>query len=268
MCCSFCFMHNRWFSLFTALLTGVLSSQAVCAMAADVVYADLNIPGTRLPRPSQPHNFHQCPHWHQLVLKIGAAGYVVLLMTVIVLSVWVFQGSSGSGRAPEGEAVAERPRNESKCVSSLEKLSYLKQHLCDPPQSSSTEGSRCILCPRDWLSYKGKCYWVSKEIRMWNSSWDDCLTKSSRLLVAQDQEEMDYMETITSEKNSVWIGLNFKSPERTWIWVDGSPFNENLFPGAGRPGERDCGVLKRNQIASETCSAELKWICQKDALLI
>ncbi|KAM9119343.1 killer cell lectin-like receptor subfamily F member 1 isoform 3-T3 [Pangshura tecta] len=235
MCCSFCFMHNRWFSLFTALLTGVLSSQAVCAMAADVVYADLNIPGTRLPRPSQPH---------------------------------IFQGSSGSGRAPEGEAVAERPRNESKCVSSLEKLSYLKQHLCDPPQSSSTEGSRCILCPRDWLSYKGKCYWVSKEIRMWNSSWDDCLTKSSRLLVAQDQEEMDYMETITSEKNSVWIGLNFKSPERTWIWVDGSPFNENLFPGAGRPGERDCGVLKRNQIASETCSAELKWICQKDALLI
>ncbi|KAH1183366.1 hypothetical protein KIL84_004858 [Mauremys mutica] len=237
-------------------------------MAADVVYADLNIPGARLPHPSQPHNFHQCLHWHQLVLKIGAAGYVVLLMTVIVLSVWVFQGSSGSGQAPEGEAVPERPRNESKCVASLEKLSYLKQHLCDPPQSSSTEGSRCVLCPRDWLPYKGKCYWVSKETTTWNSSRDDCLTKSSRLLVTKDQEEMDYIQTITSEKNSVWIGLNFKSPERTWIWVDGSPFNENLFLGAGRPGERDCGVLKRNQIASETCSAELKWICQKDALLI
>ncbi|XP_050775524.1 killer cell lectin-like receptor subfamily F member 1, partial [Gopherus flavomarginatus] len=213
-------------------------------------------------------DFHQCPHWHQLVLKIGVAGYVVLLMTIIVLSVWVFQGSSGSGLAAEGEAAPERPRNESKCIASLEKLSYLKQHLCDPPQSSSTEGSRCVLCPRYWLPYKGKCYWVSKETRMWNSSHEDCITKRSHLLVTQDQEEMDYIQTITSEKNSVWIGLNFKSPERTWIWVDGSPFNENLFPRVGRPGERDCGVLKRNQIASETCSAELKWICQKDALLI
>ncbi|CAM4654754.1 unnamed protein product [Lepidochelys olivacea] len=234
-------------------------------MAGDVVYADLDIPGARLPRSSQPHNFHQCPHWHQLVLKIGAAGYVVLLMTVIVLSVWVFQGSSGRGLAPEGDVVSERPRNESKCVAGLEKLSHLKQHLCDPPQSSSTEGSSCVLCPHDWLPYKGKCYWVSKETRMWNSSRDDCLTKSSRLLVTQDQEEMDYIQTITIEKNSLWIGLNFKSPERTWMWVDGSPFNRDL---AGKPSGRDCGVLKRNQIALETCSAELKWICRKDALLI
>uniref|UniRef100_A0A8C0J219 C-type lectin domain-containing protein n=1 Tax=Chelonoidis abingdonii TaxID=106734 RepID=A0A8C0J219_CHEAB len=197
-------------------------------MAGEVVYADLNIPGTRLPRSSQPHSeyFHQCPHWHQLVLKIGAAGYVVLLMTVIVLSVW-------------GKSLH---------------TSY--------SLASVSQGSRCVLCPRYWLPYKEKCYWVSKETRMWNSSHEDCIRKSSHLLVTQDQEEMDYIQTITSEKNSVWIGLNFKSPERTWIWVDGSPFNENL------PGERDCGVLKRNQIASETCSAELKWICRKDALLI
>ncbi|XP_053902766.1 killer cell lectin-like receptor subfamily B member 1 [Malaclemys terrapin pileata] len=159
-------------------------------MAGEVVYADLNIPGARLPASAQPHNFHQCPHWHQLVLKIGAAGYVVLLMTVIVLSVWVFQGSSGNGLAPEGEAASERLRNESKCVASQEKWSSLKQYLCDPPQISATEGARCELCPRDWLPYKGKCYWVSKENRMWNSSRDDCLTKSSRLLVARDQEEM------------------------------------------------------------------------------
>uniref|UniRef100_A0A674IXZ4 C-type lectin domain-containing protein n=1 Tax=Terrapene triunguis TaxID=2587831 RepID=A0A674IXZ4_9SAUR len=131
-----------------------------------------------------------------------------------------------------------------------------------------TEGARCVLCPRDWLPYKGKCYWVSKENRMWNSSHDDCLMKSSRLLVARDQEEMDYIQTITTEKNSLWIGLNFKSHERTWIWVDGAPFNGDLFPVVG-PGERNsCGVIKGKQIHSETCNAVVKWICEKEALLV
>ncbi|XP_075770319.1 killer cell lectin-like receptor subfamily B member 1B allele C [Pelodiscus sinensis] len=230
-------------------------------MAGDIIYADLDIPGARLPPSSQPRNclqtlnwadFRPCPHWHHVVLRIGAAGSVVLLVAVTVLSVRVFQGSSGNELT-----VSESPRNESKCVAIQETLSRLKRHLC-----SSAEGSSCVLCPRDWLPYKRKCYWVSKEMKMWKSSQADCITKSSHLLVTQDQEEMDYIQTMINEQNSIWIGLNLKSPERSWSWVDGSLVNEDLH------GVRDCGVLKRNQIALDTCSAELKWICQKDALLI
>ncbi|XP_067402584.1 killer cell lectin-like receptor subfamily F member 1 [Emydura macquarii macquarii] len=260
-------LHQGRLRFLPAPLAGLLSFRAVCAMAGNVIYADLNIPEAQLPCSSQPHNFRQCPRWHPLILKIGVAGYVVLLVAVLVLSVLLFQGSSDSGVAPEDGGISERPRNESKCITSLENLSDLKQHLCDPPQSSSTEGAKCVLCPRDWLPYKGKCYWVSKETKRWTSSHEDCLMKRSHLLVTQDPEELGYVQTITTEKNSVWIGLNFKIPKRTWIWVDGSPFNEKLFLTV-RPNERDCGVLKRNQIAWETCSAELKWICQKEALLI
>uniref|UniRef100_A0A674IU79 C-type lectin domain-containing protein n=1 Tax=Terrapene triunguis TaxID=2587831 RepID=A0A674IU79_9SAUR len=52
------------------------------------------------------------------------------------------------------------------------------------------EGSRCRLCPTEWLMHEGKCYWASKESRIWHKSHDDCSAKSSRLLVIQDQKEM------------------------------------------------------------------------------
>uniref|UniRef100_A0A8C3F748 Uncharacterized protein n=1 Tax=Chrysemys picta bellii TaxID=8478 RepID=A0A8C3F748_CHRPI len=52
------------------------------------------------------------------------------------------------------------------------------------------KGSRCRLCPTEWLMHEGKCYWASKESRIWHKSHDDCSAKSSRLLVIQDQKEM------------------------------------------------------------------------------
>uniref|UniRef100_A0A452HJY7 C-type lectin domain-containing protein n=1 Tax=Gopherus agassizii TaxID=38772 RepID=A0A452HJY7_9SAUR len=52
------------------------------------------------------------------------------------------------------------------------------------------EGSECKLCPMDWLSHRGKCYWFSKGNKDWNGSRDDCPRKKSHILVIQDQDEM------------------------------------------------------------------------------
>ncbi|XP_074873479.1 killer cell lectin-like receptor subfamily B member 1B allele C [Carettochelys insculpta] len=187
----------------------------------------------------------QCPHWHRIALGVGWAGNIILAGAVIALGVWVTKGSR------------------------LEDFqSQLKEMLCVSSHSNSTEGSECKLCPRDWVSHRGKCYWVSKERKHWNESFEDCREKSSQMLMIQDQEEMDFIQHVTGGKTRVWIGLSVPSPERTWMWVDGSRLNQTLFPIASRVEQNICGVIIKDQIRSEMCGAPLTWICQKETFPI
>uniref|UniRef100_A0A8C0QN26 C-type lectin domain-containing protein n=1 Tax=Chelonoidis abingdonii TaxID=106734 RepID=A0A8C0QN26_CHEAB len=123
--------------------------------------------------------------------------------------------------------------------------------------------THCKLCPMDWLSHRGKCYWFSKDSKNWTESRADCSAKSSRKLVIQDQEEMEFIQNVTRGKYHVWLGLSVTSAEKNWTWVDNS-----VFPVTGPTDVNSCGVIKGNRIHSETCSAEFKWICQKEAVLL
>ncbi|TFJ97366.1 Killer cell lectin-like receptor subfamily F member 2 [Platysternon megacephalum] len=181
----------------------------------------------------------------------------------------VFQGCSpqtdtdAASLVAESSGVAQRHSPNG----SLEDLvSRLKQSLCHSAQSPSADGSGCKLCPRDWLSLRGKCYWFSKESTIWNKSRADCSVKSSRMLVIQDQEEMEFIQNVTQGKYHVWIGLSVTSPGKNWIWVDSSVLDQTLFPESSPTDVNSCGMIKGNQIKSEICSAELKWICQKEAV--
>ncbi|XP_032643810.1 killer cell lectin-like receptor subfamily B member 1B allele C [Chelonoidis abingdonii] len=188
----------------------------------------------------------QCPHWHRIALGVGWAGNVILAGAVIVLSAWVVTKGS--------------------CLDDFR--SQLKQTLCVSSLSNSTEGSECKLCPRDWLLHRRKCYWVSKEVKYWKKSFEDCTMKTSQMLVIQDQDEMDFIRNVTKGVNHIWIGLNVTSPERNWMWVDGSLVNQTLFPVTGLAEQNSCGVMKGEQIRSEICGGEFKWVCQKEAFQI
>uniref|UniRef100_A0A8C0J307 C-type lectin domain-containing protein n=1 Tax=Chelonoidis abingdonii TaxID=106734 RepID=A0A8C0J307_CHEAB len=133
---------------------------------------------------------------------------------------------------------------------------------------SARPRARCKLCPMDWLSHRGKCYWFSKDSKNWTESRADCSAKSSRKLVIQDQEEMEFIQNVTRGKYHVWLGLSVTSAEKNWTWVDNSVLDQTLFPVTGPTDVNSCGVIKGNRIHSETCSAEFKWICQKEAVLL
>ncbi|CAM4657139.1 unnamed protein product [Caretta caretta] len=245
-------------------------------MAGEIVYADLNIRGdsslTSRPQPSHHLKCHHFPRWRQIAQRVSWAANVVLLGAMMVLSVWVFQGAchkaetGAASVAPESDRVTGRNGHGTDCNSSL--ASHLRQRLCDSPRSSSAEAPGCRLCPLTWLLHGDKCYWFSKDSKNWNESRDDCLVKSSQMLMTQDQREMDFINTIAEGTNHIWIGLNITSHTRNWTWVDGSPLNQTLFPVSGPVASGSCGVVKGNSINSETCSAEFKWICQKDAIVV
>ncbi|XP_065272025.1 killer cell lectin-like receptor subfamily B member 1B allele C [Emys orbicularis] len=213
-------------------------------MTEEIIYADINVledsSPTSQPSPLNHHDLRGFARWHGSILWIALAGNVILATAVIALGI-------------QGESLEDL-------------VSRLKQSLCHSAQSPSADGSGCKLCPMDWLSHRGKCYWFSKESTIWNKSRDNCSAKSSRMLVIQDQEEMEFIQNVTQGKYHVWLGLSVTSPGKNWTWVDSSVLDQTLFPESSPTDLNSCGMIKGNQIKSEICNAELKWICQKETV--
>ncbi|XP_067423681.1 killer cell lectin-like receptor subfamily F member 1 [Emydura macquarii macquarii] len=235
-------------------------------------YAVLN----RQPKQRQPghpsgagaQGSHWYPRWIWVALGLAGAGILILLGAVIALAVWVsqLQIRETLNAADKNET---RIVNSTECSSCLEDFrSHLKPILCEPHHGSLAENPRCKLCPRDWQLHGDKCYWLSKERKAWTRSRDDCSRKSSRMLVIQTQEEMDFIQDVTRGESYIWIGLKVTPPGGTWTWVDGSPLDPARFTASGSAEGNSCGWIKSSRIQSETCDAELKWICQKEAALI
>ncbi|XP_075769620.1 killer cell lectin-like receptor subfamily B member 1B allele C isoform X1 [Pelodiscus sinensis] len=244
-------------------------------MAGEVVYADLNIPGasssSRPPQGSPHLRPPPCPRWHRIAVGAGWAGNVVLTVAVIALGVWVSQlrgsGEGQTGGARNTPENSETGISSTECSSCLEDFrSRLKPILCEP--HSFPGGAGCKLCPRDWLLRGDKCYWLSKGSKNWAGSRDDCLGKSSRLLVLQSQEELDSIQNVTQDANAAWIGLKVTPPGGNWTWVDGSLVDPARFPVSSPADGNSCGEIRGSRIQWETCDAEFKWICQRDAVVI
>nr|XP_032643820.1 killer cell lectin-like receptor subfamily B member 1B allele B [Chelonoidis abingdonii] len=238
-------------------------------MAGEIVYADLNILGASSSplHPPRHLNHPQRPCWHRLAARLGAAGILILLGTVIAMGVWVSQ-LKGRLNTLENNNTVERIIHQSNCNTGLKDFHFrLKQFVCESSHSNSAEGSGCKLCPPNWLLHRDKCYWVSKEKNPWDKSRDDCSKRSSRLLVIQDQDEMTFIQNTTKDTNQIWLGLTVTSSARNWIWVDGSLFNPTLFKLVD-PAEGKCVVIKAGGIQCETCTTVSKWICEKDSLPI
>ncbi|XP_034613520.1 killer cell lectin-like receptor subfamily F member 1 [Trachemys scripta elegans] len=207
-------------------------------------------------------------------ITIGVLGVwsVVATLAVITLSIL---GSSHEGltgaapNAPASRGAQWGEGNGAECGARLSHLvSRLSQALCAPINSNSLEGAGCKICPPDWLPHGAKCYWFSTESKIWARSREDCSARSARMVVIQEQDEMEFLGNSIQEKYLVWTGLSANVTGMKWTWVDGSLLNQTLFPVKGSAEENSCGVIKGSQIQSETCSGEYRWICQKDAIQI
>ncbi|KAH1182619.1 hypothetical protein KIL84_004111 [Mauremys mutica] len=221
-----------------------------------------------------PQGSPRYPRWIWVALGLSGAGCLVLLGAVVALAIWVSQlhvscegQTRGATNASENDGA--RIVSSTECSSCLEDFqSRLKSILCEPHNGSLAEGSGCKLCPRDWLLHGDKCYWLSKERKNWTGSRDDCSGKSSRMLVIQNQEEMDFIQDVVQDANYIWIGLKGTLPGGKWTWVDGSPLDPVRFSISGSAAGNSCGWIRGSRIQSEMCDAELKWICQKEAAVI
>ncbi|CAM5098785.1 unnamed protein product [Natator depressus] len=256
--------------LLDSILFCTCSPSSALIMAGEIVYADLNIlkASSKPLHPARHLNHTQCPHCHRLAVGLGAAGILILLGAVIAMGVWVSQ-LKGCLNSRENNRTGESIIHQSNCSTGLKDFHFhLKQFACESSHDNSAEGSRCRLCPPNWLLHRDKCYWVSKEKTSWNKSRDDCSRRSSRLLVIRDQDEMMFIRNTSKGTNQIWLGLTVTSSSRNWTWVDGSLFNQTLFSVQDPAEGNSCGVIKPDEIYFETCTIVSKWICEKYALPI
>ncbi|XP_042304686.1 killer cell lectin-like receptor subfamily F member 1 isoform X1 [Sceloporus undulatus] len=235
-------------------------------MAGEIVYADLKVPSES--EPTFARTFHsspqlyafQRPHWQKITLWIACTGNIILLVALIILSLQLEVKTEKGGMTMECNASSDSTFQ-----------SHLRSKLCNQSQGISSVNSTCQVCPAYWVLHRDKCYWFQSKnpLKTWNNSRDDCLARKSQLLVIQDMEDMDFVtENITNVHYTYWIGFSLSLPMKNWIWVTGSQVSKSLFQEQKHEEDKHCGAIKNKKIISEPCSSILRWICQKDPVLI
>ncbi|KAL4647366.1 hypothetical protein GN956_G7920 [Arapaima gigas] len=76
----------------------------------------------------------------------------------------------------------------------------------------------CALCPRGWVRFNFKCYYISERKLNWHGSKQVCSGYGAQLVIIDSEEEKDFINQHVTE--DYWIGLYFEQMKRTWNWVD------------------------------------------------
>ncbi|XP_038174262.1 killer cell lectin-like receptor subfamily B member 1 [Arvicola amphibius] len=212
-------------------------------MDESMVYNNLNLSSTRGLRnaspPSLPSDACRCPNWHQLALKLGCAGLILLVLSLTGLSVLV-------------RVLVQKPPIE-KCGVSAQEI-----------MAKTTGRSTIPTCLKDWQSYKNKCLFISQISRPWSEGLADCSVRGATLLLIENQEELRYFQNFSKiEGHQFYIGLKYLQVEHIWKWTNGSTLNSELLQVTGKDKENSCAVISQTEVFSDTCSADNRWVCQK-----
>lgn len=181
----------------------------------------------------------RCPHWHHLALKLGCAGLILLVLSLIGLSVFV------------RFLVQKLP---------IEKCSVAAQE----NGTESTGRSAILECPRHWQPHRNKCLIISQISRPWTESLVACSMKEATLLIIENEEELRFVQNfIKGRQQLFFIGLNYVQTEMTWKWINGSILKSNLLRITGSEVENSCALISHTEVFSDSCSSDNHWICQK-----
>nr|XP_033785140.1 natural killer cells antigen CD94-like [Geotrypetes seraphini] len=114
-------------------------------------------------------------------------------------------------------------------------------------------GQEYKFCPEEWRPWKGKCYFVSKETKNWNSSQQNCVSREAHLAMLKEPTDREFLPI----GNKYWVGVNYLNDR--WVWLDGM---ESRFPVMSYYND-PCGILISRHLFTWSCSNRIHWICEK-----
>lgn len=127
-------------------------------------------------------------------------------------------------------------------------------------------------CPAEWMNFKDKCYFFSKDLHIFDDAKMTCESMSASMLIINDMEEQKWLKKQTSRKGYFWIGLTDREEENVWRWLDGTePAFTKWKPGQpdnwGHTHEigEDCAGLIHDGLWNDFfCEDLINYICEKD----
>ncbi|XP_038585879.1 collectin-12-like [Micropterus salmoides] len=127
-------------------------------------------------------------------------------------------------------------------------------------------------CPIDWVNYRDKCYFFSKDLRSFDDAKATCESSSASLLIINDMEEQIWLKERTTGKGYFWMGLTDGGKENVWRWLDGTePAFTKWKPGQpdnwghGHELGEDCAGLIHEGLWNDFfCEDLISYICEKD----
>ncbi|XP_077309937.1 C-type lectin domain family 2 member B-like [Lithobates pipiens] len=134
-------------------------------------------------------------------------------------------------------------------------------------ETPTTGKEKCVYkyaeCMEDWIHYKDKCYYLSKDIDTWNNSQNFCQFYNSSLVIIDSEKELGVLNHYRCDVN-YWIGLS--RVENGWVWTNKTPYSETIFKIERleiTPGHSEHVFLNHEGVKSGSGEDLNKWICYK-----
>ncbi|KAM6383265.1 LOW QUALITY PROTEIN: natural killer cells antigen CD94-like [Alca torda] len=142
------------------------------------------------------------------------------------------------------------------------KLQEMREALC--LEGKEKNGTTCAVCPASWLkSGADSCFYISNEKKTWKESQEFCSSRKSTLLVLKDTAKMVSLPW----DSQLWVGLSYVPERSGWYWEDGTAFSKEVTKWAVLYDNNFCASVYGQIIyASQPCSTEQFWICEKVAV--
>ncbi|XP_029442557.1 killer cell lectin-like receptor subfamily B member 1B allele C [Rhinatrema bivittatum] len=113
-------------------------------------------------------------------------------------------------------------------------------------------------CPEGWRPWRGKCYFVSSEVKNQSSSLQDCTFRGAHLALLENPRDLGSMTS--SVKGTYWVGLTYI--DKRWMWLNGTESRSPVHVRDNSP----CAVLTFNGLFDWNCDYPNPWICEKPAV--
>ncbi|XP_043832102.1 C-type lectin domain family 17, member A [Dromiciops gliroides] len=120
-------------------------------------------------------------------------------------------------------------------------------------------------CPKNWLPFRGSCYFFSTMTKSWDAANIFCIENYSHLVIISSTEEQNFLIKARNSIRTYWLGLTDREVEGVWQWLDGSSITLSFWK-LGEPNNmrnEDCVImLLDGQWNDAYCDLNTYWICE------
>ena len=119
----------------------------------------------------------------------------------------------------------------------------------------------------DWIKYDNFCYKLFTDEVKFAQANSSCISSGSALVSIEDFDELDFLNTMISKDEKIFVGMTDIAEEGRWVWMDGSAVTlDPLWHGDHPKGgtAKNCGEYQgQHGFHDKDCTKDKrKFVCK------